>query len=333
MNEENNRLELLSIGDAAMDVYMSPTESEAMCSVDKKECLICFTYGDKIPVRSLDFSVGGNAANNSVGATRLGINCGLVSTLGGDMIGDQIVGKLEEEKVDLTFTIQQPTANSNYSVVINYSGERTIFTHHAPRSYEFPVHLPEVPWVYLTSMSESFGPFYKHIADWKHGKNTKLAFNPGSRQLRAGNEALADIMEQTYLIYVNRQEAELLTGLRETHGNERDLLKALSGLGPQTCVITDGGNGSYLYDGERCLHCSSMPVDAYERTGAGDAFGSGCLAALIKGKDFDEALLWGTVNAASVIGYIGPQKGLLREDEIAVWLERAKSCEVRVEEI
>jgi sugar/nucleoside kinase (ribokinase family) len=76
-----------------------------------------------------------------------------------------------------------------------------------------------------------------------------------------------------------------------------------------------------------------MPVDAYERTGAGDAFGSGCLSALIKGKDITEALLWGTVNSASVIGYVGAQRGLLKEDEMKTWLERAKSSNVEVVEI
>ena len=76
-----------------------------------------------------------------------------------------------------------------------------------------------------------------------------------------------------------------------------------------------------------------LPVDAYERTGAGDAFGSGCISALIKGKSFEEALLWGTVNSASVIGYIGSQKGLLREHEMPLWLERARSSGVGVVEL
>ena len=73
-----------------------------------------------------------------------------------------------------------------------------------------------------------------------------------------------------------------------------------------------------------------MPIDPYSRTGAGDAFGAGCVAALIKGKSFEEALLWGTVNSASVIGYVGSTKGLLKDAEIPNWLERAKSSGVGV---
>ena len=336
MDEEvkpKEKLELLSIGDATMDVYIVPTESETLCQMDDRDSLICFSYGDKIPVKSIDFSVGGNAANNAVGTRRLGIKSGLVSTLGADLVGNQILQKLTDENVDLTYVIQQPNAASNYSTAINYGGERTIFTYHAPRSYEFPVHLPPTEWMYLTSMGESFGPFYKHLASWLNDNpKVKLAFNPGSRQLRAGIDSLKEVMEKTYLIYVNRKEAEMLTGLEETNKKEKELLTKLSALGPKMCVITDGGNGSFVYDGKRFVRAGILPVDAYERTGAGDSFGSGMLSALIKGKEFEEALLWGSVNSASVIGYIGPQRGLLHDSEMPTWIERARSCEVEVGE-
>jgi ribokinase len=331
-----NNLELLSIGDATLDVFMSPSESEALCTMDNKECLICFNYGEKIPVKSIEHSIGGNAANNVVGTKRLGVNSGILVTLGGDTTGNQIIEKLEKEKVDMSYVIQQPTAGSNYSTVINYAGERTIFVYHAPRSYEFPVKLESSPWVYLTSMGESFMPFYNHFIDFlKNNPKIKLAFNPGSWQLRAGVDALKPILEVTNFIYVNREEAEKLTKFGESNGRDKELLKALSALGPKVTIITDGANGSYLYDSEsgKSYKCPVMPVDAYERTGAGDAFGSGFLAATIKGKSYQEALLWGTVNSASVIGYTGSQKGLLKESEMPNWIERAKSSGVQVVEI
>ena len=329
-------LELLSIGDATLDVFFEPTESEALCSIDDKECFICFSYGEKIPVKNIEYSVGGNAANNAVGATRMGVSTGILVTLGGDSTGNQIIEKLEKEGVNMDFVIQQPTAGSNYSTIINYGGERTIFSYKAPRSYEFPVKLPATPWVYLTSMGESFQPFYNHFIDWMNdkGKDTKLAFNPGSRQMRVGVDILKPVLEVTHIIYVNRKEAEILSGYEDSNNKETELLKNLSGLGPKICIVTDGANGSFVYDSTTGKFYKSgvLPVDAYERTGAGDAFGAGCMSALIKGKTFEEALLWGTVNSASVIGYIGSQKGLLRQAEMPTWIERAKSSEVKIEQ-
>lgn len=325
--------DLLSIGDASIDTFMTPLESETVCTIDKKQCLICFNYGDKIPVKNLEFSAGGNAANNAVGTKRLGIASAIVLTLGSDTVGNMIVEKLKAEGVDPTFVVQQPETMSNYSTVINYQGERTIFTYHAPRSYEFPVQLPVTPWIYLTSMGESFRPFYNHMTEWlKKNTGIKLVFNPGSWQLREDYAAIGDIMSMTYLIYVNREEAEKLTKFSESAGRDRDLLIALNKLGPKICIITDGGNGVYAYDSinGKFIKCGILPVDAYERTGAGDAFGSGSLSAIIHGKSLDEALLWGTVNSASVIGYTGPQKGLLKFEEIPEWLERCKSSGVNV---
>jgi sugar/nucleoside kinase (ribokinase family) len=112
------------------------------------------------------------------------------------------------------------------------------------------------------------------------------------------------------------------------------LLKALSEKGPKIVIITAGGDGSFVYDSTsgKYYKAGVLPLDAHERTGAGDSFGAGCISALVKGKSFEEALLWGTANAASVIGYTGSQKGLLKENEMPVWLERAKSCKVNVGE-
>ena len=335
-----NKFDLLSVGDATVDVFMNPTETETLCELDDKKCRICFAYGDKIPVRNLEFTIGGNAANNSVGSSRLGLKSAIVLTLGDDTIGKLIVERLQKEGVNTTYVIAQPATTSNYSTIINYGGERTIFTYHAPRSYEFPVQLPAVPWVYLTSMGESYRPFYNHFVDWiRRNTQVKLAFNPGSWQIRAGVEGIKDVLNLANLIFVNRQEAEKFTGIADSIGKEKELLASVSKLGPDIVVVTDATNGSFVYDarlpagqGKRFLKCGVLPVDAYERTGAGDAYGTGFLSAVVKGKSLEEALIWGTVNSASVIGYVGAQKGLLKENEMIDWLERAKSSGVKVEE-
>ena len=328
-----SELNLLSVGDASMDIYLTPSESESLSQMDDKESFICFAFGGKIPVKNAELSVGGNAANNAVGATRLGIKTGLVLTLGDDTFGNQIQEKLDKEGIDTTYIIKQLGVSSNFSVILNYSGERTIFSYNVPKSYEYPVNLPVTPWMYLTSMGDTFKPFYNHIADFLRTNTTvKLAFNPGSRQIKAGINEIIDIVKLTEVLFVNREEAEKLTDFGQSLGKEKELLQALSNLGVKIPVITDGVKGSFAFDGSRFVKAGVLPVDAFERTGAGDAFGSGTLAGIIKGKPLEEALLWGTSNSASVIGYTGPQKGLIEENEMEVWLERAKSSEVKVGE-
>lgn len=328
----NESFDLIAVGDATVDVFMTPTESETLCKRDSKECYIAFSYGEKIPVKNLEFTIGGNAANNAVGTRRLGVKNSIVLTIGNDSVGNLIKEKLLDEGVDVTYIIQQAASSSNYSTIINYAGERTIFTYHAPRSYEFPVQLPNVPWIYLTSMGESYRPFYNHIVDFlRTHVEVKLAFNPGSWQLRDGLEGISSVLQLTQILFVNREEAEKITNFGDSAGKEKDLLMAVAKLGPKIVIITDGEKGCLAFDGQKFLKVGILPVDAYERTGAGDAFGSGFLAAIIKGKSLEEALLWGTVNSASVIGYTGAQKGLLKEEELSVWIKRAESSGVKVE--
>ena len=58
-------------------------------------------------------------------------------------------------------------------------------------------------------------------------------------------------------------------------------------------------------------------------TGAGDAYFSTVVSALALGKPFEEALLWGPINAMSVVQQIGAQKGLLSREKLEEFLAKA----------
>lgn len=325
------KFDLVSIGDASLDVFIAPSEHEEFCTVDREKCLVCFSYADKIPAREVHFSVGGNAANNAVGASRLGLRTAILVTVGGDNTATQIIETLIRERVDTSFVRRVPNVMSGYNSVIMYNGERTIFTYHPPFEYVFPENPPETSWVYLTSMGKEFLPFYKSVVGWAKEGNVKICFNPGSLQMKAGIDALRDLFPLIEVLFVNREEAAKLMG-DVNSANEKQLLQGMIQLGAKKAVVTDGSNGSYGFDGNKFYRTGILPVDAYERTGAGDSFATGVLTALVQGKEMSEALLWGTVNSASVIGHIGPQEGLLKKEQLPEWLERAKSSEVKVEE-
>ena len=51
-----------------------------------------------------------------------------------------------------------------------------------------------------------------------------------------------------------------------------------------------------------------------DRTGAGDAFGSGFVAKIIEEAGLTEALTFGSANSTSVVQQIGAKTGILRKD-------------------
>jgi len=102
------------------------------------------------------------------------------------------------------------------------------------------------------------------------------------------------------------------------------LMEMLRALGPKNVVMTDGVRGAYLDDGANVWF---MPVysttASVESTGAGDAFASAMISALILDKDIKEALTWGPINSMSVVSYVGPQKGLLSREKLEEYLANA----------
>ena len=103
-------------------------------------------------------------------------------------------------------------------------------------------------------------------------------------------------------------------------------------LGVKTIIITDGNNGSYIYNDSTLYKASCFPTTVVEKTGAGDAYNAGFLAAIIKGFSIEDAILLAASNSASVIQSVGAQQNLLYEKDITSFLEKAKKL-VTIEHI
>lgn len=327
--------QLTIFGSARVDAFLELPDERAnqVCSIDKQACFIQLSYSAKIPLKRTSYLVGGNGANVAVGTKRLGIENYLVAELGQGMMADYTAKELGKE-IDLKYVSQTDGVEEGFGAVIVYQGERTILSYYPPSRPPFPPDLPNSEWAYLTSIGDNFEGFYDDVYAWLERSNARLAFNPGGRQIKKGKEWLGKFLQKTELLLVNREEGEEIVGIYDTHGKEKELLDALCSLGPRNVIVTDGMSGSYSksVDG-KYFQLGVLPIDSIERTGAGDSYSTGSVSALMKGHDLPTAMLWGTMNAASKVGYVGPQKGLLCEDELPEWIERAKSSGVEVREL
>lgn len=306
--------DIISVGDCGIDTIVKIHEANVHCNLNKEDCQLCIRYADKILADDLQTKTAYNAMNNAVGSARLNLKTGYYGVVGGDMGGQRILQVLKEEGIGTSHVYVEKKKKTNASVVINFRGERTILVHHEKFTYRWPRFTP-TKWFYVTSMGVGFIPFYKRIAKQAKQKNIKIGFNPGTYQLKAGVKKLAPLLQASTVLFLNKEEARLLTGISE----ERDIKELLYGmrkLGPAVAVLTDGDRGSYASDGKNFFRCGLYPAKVVERTGAGDAFATAFVAALIHDESIDQALRWGSCNAAGVIQKIGPQDGLLTLKEI-----------------
>ena len=317
---------IITIGDSTLDTFLIIDDATLQCDLLKEHCRLCLNYADKVPITHATQSIGGDAANVAVGCKKLGLKTAAVSELGDDVNGKVIKDGLKKAGVDTSMVKTLKNKETRYSVVLNYKAERTILSYHVERDYLLPT-LPTTDWIYYTSLGANFeklqDQLVKHLT--KHPQ-TKLAINPGSYQIKNGLNKIKEILPQTDILFLNKEEAErLVPSLRESaprHCEETtsrrsnliaDTLSALQKLGPKIVVITDSYNGSYACDDKSAYFMPIYDVKAVGKTGAGDAFASAFLSAIILNKDIPTAMQWGTANSASVIQQIGAQKGLLNK--------------------
>ncbi len=311
--------DIISVGDAMIDTFIKINDAHVQCNINKEDCQLCVNYGDKIPVESLTHLVAGNAANNAVGSARLGLKTAIYVNVGSDESGFKIKKKLAEEKVDPSYIKVNEGMDSNYSAVLSFQGERTIFVYHQQWDYDLPKMEP-TKWVYYTSASASFTKtdFSRQLAEYVTKTGAKMGYNPGTYQMKAGVKNFPDILAATEVFFVNVEEAKRILEIPEEKeiGIKELLQKTRNDLGLKTVVITDGKDGSYSFDGTDAWKLAEFPGERVEATGAGDAFATATCAALFHGKILPEAMVWGSINGASVVHEVGPQAGLLTLEEI-----------------
>lgn len=302
----------ISIGDCVFDVNLFISDA----GVEGGK--LCLKYGEKIPVDKIFRSLGGNAANNVVGLSRLGFKTAIYTIFGDDQIGERIGQYLEAEKIDKSLVRVEPGTESRYSTIINFAGERTILAYSVDRKYQLPSTFPETKWIYLSAVGSAYEEFFSQVVDHVKNKNIKLAFAPVAAQFQKSRETYQNILSASQIIFVNKEEAAKIINGEEI----KKLLFGIRDLGPKMVVITDGVNGSYVYDGDKYYFIKIFDLPVVQRTGAGDAYASGFMGAMMKGLPIPKAMRWGAINSASVVSKEGTQTGLLTEPEIQTFLEK-----------
>ena len=319
------KIDFLAIGDMTSDAFIRLQQAHVVDSVDHVSKEICLSFGDKIPYEFVKVvRAVGNSANAAVSASRLGLTSAVIADIGKDQNGKESLAELKKNKVITKLIHSHKGLDTNYHYVLWYGSERTILVKHQQFPYTLTGLKKEPRWIYLTSLGEHSLPYHTDITRYLDAhRNIKLAFQPGTYQMKFGTDALTTIYKRTYIFFCNVEEARLI--LKDDKSDVPTLMHAMHDLGPQIVVITDGVKGAYILENDIAYYMPIYPdIKApYERTGAGDAFASTVVAGLALGKTLQESLLWAPINSMSVVQCIGAQEGLLSQEKIGDYLKVA----------
>lgn len=319
--------DFVAIGDITIDAFIQLSKDDARVVKDEEtgRKKLEMAFGSKLPYEDVTVvNAVGNSPNASVSAHRLGLRSALVANLGHDRNGKDCLDQLRTEGVHTDFVKVHEGKKTNYHYVLRYGAERTILIKHEEYPYVLPDFGVAPKFLYFSSIGHNGVQFHHDIAAYlEEHPETKLAFQPGTFQIRLGYKELQDLYERTEIFFCNKEEAQEI--LDTTEQDIPTLLREFKKLGPTMPVITDGPNGAFALDGDDVWFMPMYPDPAppVDRTGAGDSFSSTFTSAIILGLDVGTALAWGPINSMSVVQHIGAQKGLLTREKIEMYLENA----------
>ena len=311
MGAHTNIPTILSIGKATQDVFLRDDEFDP-----HKEGKVSYTHlplGAKLDIGEAHFTTGGNATNVAVTFARQGLHSRYMWVLGEeDPVSRAVLDELDRESVDTRHVRQAPDMRASYStILLATSGERTILNYHGSVPHPEDIArqfdaMDGVNWVYPTALGH-FETLERIVHEAKR-RGIKVMLNPAGSEL-AEPDKLRTLLDEIDVLCLNKEEMQLLV--------EGETLEELVRHGLHYCsavIVSDGPNGVCASDGKTIVRAGMYEdVPVIDRTGAGDAFGSGFLSQWALGKSLKESIIFASANSTSVVGQIGPKPGILHE--------------------
>lgn len=302
---------VLSVGSALQDVYLRDKDDFSSININSRSLFDKLELGAKVDIDKVDFSTGGGATNASVTFARQGLESVFLGTIGHDPAGQAILDKLDLEGVATGCVKYSKKLGTGYSVILLApNGERTVLTYRGA-SNKFDLlsadDIDEVKpeWVYLSTLSGDFETLTKLLVRCKK-LGAKVMLNPGKLELGKPKK-LIGLFEDVDVLLLNKEEAQMLVP-----GDLIDeLLVRILNL-VDCAIISDGPNGVIASDGKTKVRAGMYEdVRVVDRTGAGDAFGSGFLSQWCQGKSLKDSIIFASANSTSVVAKIGAKTGIL----------------------
>ncbi len=316
----NKDLDLVSIGRACIDLnaveYNRPME----------ETMTFSKY------------VGGSPANIVIGASRLGLNTGFIGKISADQHGrfikkymanvgvdtSNIVFDSEGHKSGLAFTeIKSPT---ECSILMYREGVADLYL--APSEiHEGYIAKSKLLLVSGTALSKSPSREAVFTAIRFARKNGvkvvfELDYRPYSWQCPDETATYYSLVaEQSDIVIGTRDEYNMMEN--QTKGSNEETTSNLFNYSPDLIVIKHGveGSNAYVKSGET-FRGNAYKAKVLKTFGAGDSFASAFLYALIRNKDVETALKYGSASAAIVVSRHSSSEAMPTVEEIEDLISR-----------
>ena len=310
--------DVITIGSATRDVFLLSKNFKALLGNN--------SFGKKFEIEKAIFSTGGGSTNAAAAFSRQGLKTAALFKIGKDEPADYILNEIKKEKIH-SLAVKDEKKGSDYStILLDSSGERTVLVYYGASGdlnvSEIPFDKMKSKWAYIAPGDISFETIEKIFSHF-HKNKTLIAFNPSKKFIGIGLKKLKPFLDKTAVLILNLEEGAILTGINRE--KEKEIFEKLDRAEKGIAIMTNGKKGAIVSDGKNIYRAGIFGGKIIDRTGAGDAFGSGFVAGLIQKKiqntkyDIQDTIKYairlGSANATSVVGKIGAKEGILTKSQ------------------
>lgn len=274
--------------------------------------IICFgeVLWDVFPTHK---KIGGAPLNVAVRLRSFGNNVSVISKIGEDEDGDNIIRFLEEKKVNIEY-IQKDSSykTGSVSVLLDEGGSAT-YTIDFPRAWDYI----DIEENVVAKVQKSDAFIYGSLAARNgHTKNSLFEFIKHASfkvfdvNLRAPHyteELLVELMQVADFIKFNDEEIiEIAQYLGSEHeGIEENMKYIAAKTNTSKICVTRGGDGAILLYNNQFYEHKGFPVNVVNTVGAGDSFLASLIHCLLKGDHPNDAMEF----ACAVGGLVAKSEG------------------------
>lgn len=261
---------------------------------------------------------GGKGANQAVAVARMGGSVTFVTKTGNDLFGRQSMELYHSENINTDYVFSDEDRPSGVALIsVDAYGENCILV--APganatlstadiEKAKAEIEGAEILLMQLEIPMETVEYAAKIAAD----KGVKVALNPAPAQALTN-----ELLKCLYIITPNKNEAEILSGIKVSDWDSaKNAADAISEKGVDIVVITLGGLGALIKDGQDYHRVEAQVVQAVDTTAAGDTFCGTLCVGLSEGKSIKEAVELACKAAAITVTRMGAQASLPYRHEL-----------------
>lgn len=296
------KYDVLCIGQMGADILVRPVPQD-LFSLDSNR------------VEPIVLWTGGDAQNQAVVLSKLGMQVALIGKIGQDDWGDFMLRIARERGVCTEHVIRDASLPSATSVVLIRADGQRNFLHHGGSSDTLCLAEIDLSLIGQARML-SFGSLFSMpgLMDGGFAALARAARQAGTpvcadtAQVPKGvtMSDIAPILSQLNYFLPSYEEASVLAQCTDP----AEIAAALATVCPGVVIVKHGADGCYVNDGAQAFHVPAFAVHAVDTTGAGDNFVGGFLYASLQGLELSACVQYACATGAISVQSVGTTTGL-----------------------